>query len=1142
MFMFTLILLIIFAVVIFDKLRSMKREIDAQKILIFSLRDQVSKLSQSIKEPVQSLAEVDEEAHVEIVEATQEEHIIHEIEEEATVREQEDEMEIPNVEIVPEKFVAFSMEEEAVSVEVLSPISAMAEERAVVANELESEPIFESQAEVLLEQKPLIDFDVPKEQEEKKPLFAFNSENWMGVNLLNRLGALLIVIGAIATAAFDGFPSWVRSLILFTFAASVIVLGEVMNRKKPTTASIGVTAVGVALVYIAVAASYFVLGTLGMYAALIACVMATLLGIYLAIRYDEQVVACFALVGGYLPIFALDPFNDALTIGLVVYFVLLSTYSLALALSKKWAISNFIGLFLTIAGTSYLGFQAAPLIALLYACFAFMVYTILPLLSAYKGDKTFSEMDTWLVIINAFVSSIVVFLIATRLNMPHIHAYLSAIFALIYIGLAHLIKRMFQHKSMALLFLLKAVAFAVLFVPFTFDYHWFAIAWLVEAVVLLSYGILRKQKFAEYSGFAILGIAILSFLASSMASLGSQFTLDYTFFSIGLLVILGMYMKEKRQWKGYEQVYKWVALANFWIYSMYMLTNYVHQERNGYTLAMMIVMTLGIAWSYVKIKWIADEGTHVIANVIHGVGIILLWYSNFTFGDVLRFWEVSSGILLLNLAITCLSVVMVIYYKQKEENRLWIVIYKNMMLVNLWLSLMWVISSLIALPTVIDPHHYLLTVCALITLILTVVYLKVKMLVDNGVRVIVNVMHGISVVMLWISNFFLADWNWRNESQFWLFIVNLIIAFILAGLVVYYQKRERDHAWIVAYKNINLVSLWLMIVFASTESLLTSGVLADAYIPMVIVILTLVISGIYVKVKVITDRPLHIIVNVMHGFSMLVLWFSNFEFAWWRVFNQGGLVFNLILTVVAVGMVIYYRMTEEKHKGIVIYQNVMLVNLWLSMLYIANALMRTFEGSQLILIIMTFLMALVMTRIPLLLDGGVKVIVIVMQVIGLLWLATFNLSLYESLFALLSLNAVAQLMALVTLNELVKHLRNKEGEETPFKVLILSGYFLLVVTQGIMVQGRVAFNSALISVLFGVTALAWIVLGFYLKNIHVRKFGLYLAMLSAVKLLVVDTWGLSTPMRIGSYLTLGVVLMIISFVYQKFNVVEDESE
>jgi len=36
-------------------------------------------------------------------------------------------------------------------------------------------------------------------------------------------------------------------------------------------------------------------------------------------------------------------------------------------------------------------------------------------------------------------------------------------------------------------------------------------------------------------------------------------------------------------------------------------------------------------------------------------------------------------------------------------------------------------------------------------------------------------------------------------------------------------------------------------------------------------------------------------------------------------------------------------------------------------------------------------------------------------------------------------------------------------------------------------------------------------------------------------LLVIDTWGLFTEMRIVSYVSLGLILMLISFVYQKLS-------
>ena len=741
--------------------------------------------------------------------------------------------------------------------------------------------------------------DLFENRVQKKSLIRFNSENWVGVNLLNRIGALLIVIGAIATAAFDGIPTPIRTMILFGFAFGVIGLGELMNRKKPTTASMGVTATGVALAYVAIAASHFFLGTLGMYSALIACIFATVLGIYLAIRYDAQVVACFALIGGYLPIFALDPLNDALTTGLTVYFILLSVFSLSVAMTKKWSISNFIGLGLTICGTIYLGLVASPLIAFLYAIFAFLIYTILPILSTYRTEQAFDTSDFVLVIINAFTSSVLVFSIATRLEFNNIHTILSVVFALIYFGLSLLIKRIFQHKDMETIFILKALAFVVLFVPFTFESQWYVIAWLLQALVLTSFGILRKSKLSEIVGLVILALSVVAFWDDVLFN-SSNLTLNYSFLSLGVLIILGVYIKTTRQHTGIGQVFKWITLLNLWLFVMYLLQRYVHQTQNGYTFAVNIVASLILVLIYVKWHLIRDAGMVAIATVIHGSAVLALWYSNLNY----------------------------------------------------------------------------------------------------------------------VGNFYLRSNNLVN--------------------------------------------------------------------------------------------------------------------------NSGVLILNLVLTLLAFGMIICHQQKSENKKLIAIYQGINLVNSWIVIIFVLERLFGQFIGIHLILISVTFVIALLITRLSVFKNEISQYIAVGMKIVGLVWLAVFNLTTYESMFLLLAINAAAQLLALLALNDLLTWLSLKNEVVSPFKLLILLGYFLLVLTQGVMIQGQVAFNSVIISIIFVITSLIWIVLGLYLKNKTLRKFGLYLSMLSVVKLLVVDTWGLSTGMRIVSYFTLGVVLMLISFLYQKFNKESDE--
>jgi len=723
-----------------------------------------------------------------------------------------------------------------------------------------------------------------QQQYVQKPRKAkINKENWVGIKLFNRVGALLIIIGAIATAVLDTVDPILRTAILFAFALAVVVGGEIMNRKKTTTASIGVSATGVALVYVAIAASYFGLETIGMYTALIATVLATAIGIILATRYKSQVIGCFALIGGYLPIFVLDPVDNPLVIGLVVYFVVLSAFSLVLALHRKWSGMNIVGFVLTVIGASYIGWLANSTTALVYACFAFLLYTAIPLIAAYRTKEKFGNVDFCLVILNMFISPIVIFLIANRLDIQHLHAYLCLAFAIIYAGLAMWVKRAFERKSMQILFALAAIAFCVLFVPFYFEQRWFAIAWLVQATLLACFGILAKAKVAEISGLSILAIAAYAF-GIEFGIAGAVSTLNYTFFTAGTLAIFGCYIAKARQQSGFGQVYKILAFVNLLIFAVYVMLSYIEFDTVG---TLVVLAAFALSYIFAKVPVWKDGSTLVLANVIHFAGLFWLWGS-------------------------------------------------------------------------------------------------------------------------------LSMYTWPQ--------------------------------------------------------------------------------------------------------------------------NSGGMIFGLLTAIIATGMVVHHHLTEKRNGWTVAYKNINLINLWLTCLAVFGWFMgeNGFFAVQPLLILFTFAYAFAITKISAISDMGTKVIAMIMHIIGLVWLLGFNSLEYRTnIWELLALNAILQVVALIAINDIINLCDGTKAFVV--KILVMSGYFMFVTTQTMMVQGDIAFSSAIISIMYAVLAFAWIVVGFRLKNKPVRTAGLVLSMAAVAKLLIVDTWGLSTEMRIISYISLGVILMLISFVYQKLS-------
>jgi len=101
--------------------------------------------------------------------------------------------------------------------------------------------------------------------------------------------------------------------------------------------------------------------------------------------------------------------------------------------------------------------------------------------------------------------------------------------------------------------------------------------------------------------------------------------------------------------------------------------------------------------------------------------------------------------------------------------------------------------------------------------------------------------------------------------------------------------------------------------------------------------------------------------------------------------------------------------------------------------------------------------------------------------------------------------------------------------------LIVSGYIVTILTQILITQFGISFSAAAISIIYGLTSLAWIVFGFMRRYSLIRKFGLGLALFSVIKLFLIDLFGLTEGYRIISYFALGVILIAISFGYQHFS-------
>jgi len=239
------------------------------------------------------------------------------------------------------------------------------------------------------------------------------------------------------------------------------------------------------------------------------------------------------------------------------------------------------------------------------------------------------------------------------------------------------------------------------------------------------------------------------------------------------------------------------------------------------------------------------------------------------------------------------------------------------------------------------------------------------------------------------------------------------------------------------------------------------------------------------------------------------------------------------------------------------YKYAVLTNVWVYSLYLvylgSDFIFRQLAGTGFsaqflvnsIILAVTFLYAFALPRIPFVADYGTKIMSVCLAIFGmamLLWhtemgtATTYAGSPSLGIMVIVTIVIIALCMlALLAMRSILLFfvMNGKMSVEwLPFGV---SAYFLVLLTHNLVAQYNMSVTSMVLSIIFVVAALLWIIFGFVRRFVFMRRFGLGLAVLAVAKLFLVDFQGLTDGNLVVSYFAFGLTLLGISFVYQHFS-------
>ena len=372
-------------------------------------------------------------------------------------------------------------------------------------------------------------------------------ESRIGSQWLNRVGIVAVLVGVslFLKYAFEG--KWVgpagRVSIGLLAGVVVITWSERFRAHGYRVFSFSLKALGLGMLYLSLWAAFQVYDLTSWTVAFTAMVTVTVSTIALALWQEAEVLALFALIGGFAtPLLLYTGENRELQ--LFTYLALLNSATLVLAGSRPWRRLLLVSLLATLIlyFTWYAIFYRRSELALTvgFATLFFVIFAITPLVeSVYKPDVP-GRSGTVL-----FASSLTgvayfleLYLVLGRIDRTAA-AWCTLALGTFYVFLGGFF-RMKTGGQMASalrhLHLALSTVFITLAIAIRFESQWTSIGWFVEAAGLVTIGFWWRSSFVRWQALVLIAVTIAKVFAYDIWRLERGYRI-VSFFVLGMLLL-----------------------------------------------------------------------------------------------------------------------------------------------------------------------------------------------------------------------------------------------------------------------------------------------------------------------------------------------------------------------------------------------------------------------------------------------------------------------------------------------------------------------------------------------------------------------------------------------------------------------------
>jgi len=321
-------------------------------------------------------------------------------------------------------------------------------------------------------------------------------ESRIGSHWLNRIGIAAVLIGVSYFLKFAFDNNWIgpagRVAIGLLAGIAIVVWSENFRRRGYLIFSYSLKAVGIGVLYLSLYAAFQVYSLIPGGVAFTMMFAVTAATAVMAWTQNAEVLAAFALVGGFATPLLLSTGQNR-EVALFTYVVLLDAGALALVILKPWRrllLLSYSGTLLLYIGW-YASFYDVSQVRMTvgFATLFFAIFAVAPLLArpAQKGWLS-DSVPPLVAVVNAAGYFLQIYVMFEEIGTKDT-AWFALALAALYIFLSRQSRGRAGSPEAArtvdLLHLALAIGFITVAIPIRLDAHWITMGWFVEVAVLL---------------------------------------------------------------------------------------------------------------------------------------------------------------------------------------------------------------------------------------------------------------------------------------------------------------------------------------------------------------------------------------------------------------------------------------------------------------------------------------------------------------------------------------------------------------------------------------------------------------------------------------------------------------------------------